>query len=68
MNNPRYTVELLTGMCTGAGMYQVWDSFEGRPIGKLCYFKSEADVSAARLNTADAQSQENKHLVGAFIA
>lgn len=46
----RYTVQHVSGMGMGAGMYQVVDVYQGRNVGEPVFWKEEAEKTARRLN------------------
>lgn len=52
----RYSVKLVTGMCLGSGMFQVFDSLMGHAVSGLYHFRDTADFVAARLNAEDRQA------------
>lgn len=48
----RYTVQEVRGIGVGAGMFQVVDGHQGKPVGEPTFWKDEAEKKAKAMNCA----------------
>ena len=55
--SPRYEVRKIGGMC--GTMLQVLDTAEGEFIGKMYYFRADAEIDCYRMNARERINYDN---------
>lgn len=55
INKNRYLVKSVQGIAMGAGMFAIFDKYEGRQIGVATYWRDDADIKARQLNNRESK-------------